>query len=247
MQKKYDLFFAVSLIVMVVIAVHLVNHYVQKQDLDNYLNLLENKISEMIPAEDKQEFQDIYTEFIIQVEDEELPMQDVEKLAARIVELRKKTDTLSAVKLKEILDISKIDMAKNREKNIVGKVNLKWKKLAKDFEDGFKVSDSIRIKRENYIGLKTNLEKQLQIHADITANLKINHHDVFEKVELFKAELDNINIRQDIIDEMEILRSDNINLNSKISALDDIEKVMSEEKRRLEQELNKIDSAHSLN
>ena len=235
---------------MIFIGIHLVDHYLEKQDLDNYLDLLGDKISDMVPDDEKDEFKDVYASFLEQVAEEEVPMTDLAQLADRIVEIRKREESISADRLREILPVARVSVLEEPVNEVVSKVefNLHWKELAQEFETAYETSDSIRIEKKHHIELKNHIEEQLKIHSEITESIETNYYDALDKVEILKDEITDFQVQQELIKEMEILKSENQNLNKKIIALDEIKKVIAVERVRLQEELKKIDSTtQSLN
>lgn len=249
MHRKDDLFFVISLVLMTIIGIYLVNHYIHKQDLDNYLALLGDKISEMIPDREKEEFEKIYASFVKQVEDNEIEMEEVEELANNIIEIRKKTDLISAAMVREILPVVRVKTVKLPDIKIAQKVELEkqWKQLAKEFERSFKNSDSIRIHKLHQIDLKNHIKEQLKINSKISEVLGKNNNAALEKVKILEKEIKNTDVQQKLLEEMNIIKSENKKQSSKIIALDEMKKVIALEKERLEQELAKKDSVQTLN
>lgn len=247
MSKKHDLFFALSLVLMVFIAIHLVDHYLQKQDMNNYLNVLGDKISAMIPDNEKDEFNSIYASFVKQVEEEDVPATELAELANRIVEMRKESETISAAKVREILPVSRNRVLIENANWILPKpeIGLKWDELARDFETAYKTSDSIRIKKEHHIKLKNNIAQQLELHSDITTGIETNYYDALDKVEILKDKIEDVQVQRELIKKIEVIKSENQTLNKKISALAEIKKVIALERKRLQEELKEIDSTHS--
>ena len=244
MSKKYDLIFIISLVFLVVIGIHLVNHYLQKQDLEEYLDLLGSKISEMIPDSEKTEFDGIYGAFLKQIEDEEVPLEEVEELASRIVELRKVEQSISAVKVKEILQISKINAPVSTVTNGLPKIKMegKWKQLAKEFETEFLKSDSIRLVTIHHAEIKQKIEKQLKIHTEIAQQMESMHEFSIAKIEKLKDEISDKKVQKELKKEMDLIKSANLNLNHKILAIEELKKVIANEKQKLQTELKKINS-----
>lgn len=245
-KKKYDLFFIFSIIFITVFGLFLLNDFLKNKDLDLYLQAVKEKIAEMIPAREKDQFEQLYSGFIQNVDDQKLQPSQLKELAEKIVILRQEKDTLSALDIEFILPKPQNWPPENPPQPQIAKIpgeEIEWNKIKEEFEKSLIKGDSIRILTIRHLNLKKELDQKLSEYSKISGEMLVNHEEISKKIKDIKdhSNLDESNPKQFII-ELKSILSDNHQLKEDLMDLEEIEKTIQQEKEKLLQELKKIDS-----
>ncbi len=96
MKKVKDLTFSLMLIFVVAIGIYWLMVELQKDYLDHYLSLLGEKLIELVPeSSEKRSLKTFFDDFKTQVENQEVTPEQVEKVAAGILNISNLKDSIS--------------------------------------------------------------------------------------------------------------------------------------------------------
>jgi len=109
LKNRNDIFFGFCITFIIILAIYLVVQRTQQDNLEKYLQLLQDKIANMMPKEEKKEIDQFFSELIDGLENESVSPKTVEKLAENIIELRKKKAKLSKEDLHKLIPSFKTD------------------------------------------------------------------------------------------------------------------------------------------
>ena len=235
---------------MVILSIYLGFQHTQRENLDEYLLLIRDNILSMVPdQDDKDEFENFFSDFVNGIEDNSVSANEIEKLAENIIEIRKEKTILSKEDLKKLLPSFRSNIKAQANAITFKFNNLKikdWKELASNFEKSYLLCDSIRVKRKQAQELHKQLKNQLKIHTQISAELRKNSERTKQKLkEIEKVEID-AEMEQVLLKEIEKLELENEKINNKISSLDEMQIIINKERKKLIKEMHYIDSVKSV-
>jgi len=246
-KSKYDILFGFCISFIIILAVYLGYQRTQQNNLDDYLQLLKDKIASMISEEDKEDFNQFFSDFSNGLKDNSVSPGEVEKLAENIIELRKRKTSLSKEDLSKLLPSFRSQAVISADIFRFDYLNVKdWKKLAANFNKSFIRCDSIRITREKSKKLHDRLKKQIEIHTQISEKLKRNSLQAIEKFEEIKKVEIDAEIEKALLQEIEKLKLENLRIHDKLSTLDEMQVILDKEKRMLQKQIQYIDSVKSI-
>jgi hypothetical protein len=243
-SKKYDLLFIFSIIFITIFGLFLLNDFLNKKELNIYLDVLKNSIAEMIPESERSEFERIYYEFVEDVDDNKVQAPQLKELAIKIAELRQEKESLSPQELKNILTVTR-DIPEIISPAL--QINpAEWKKWAGEFEQTLAESDSIRLLNLKYNKLKINIESKLNELSVIAEKVGIGNNEAVKKIERVKKVIISEEINDEIKREIQTFLVEDEELEKKIIALDEIKEKLKKAKEKLKKESKNIDSSATI-
>lgn len=243
-KNKYDVYFIFSLTFILFLGIYLVFQHNQKKDLDEYLLVLKDKISSMISdKDDKAEFDKIFDDFMQRIENDSVSAARVEKLADKVIAIRKTRSKFTKDDLNKIFPSLKSNDSVNTVLFRFRQINSKdWQKLTSNFEKSFLRCDSMRVSNEQFLNLNKRLKKQIDIHARISEEIKRNSELAVQKFNALKKVKIDEEVEKTLLEEIEKLKMENERIHSKISSINEIQAVIKKERQKLQKQLQYIDS-----
>jgi hypothetical protein len=103
-KKSIDYPFLIVLLFVISIGGYWIVQEIRSQNLNPYLDYLESRLLAVIPQnEDKDKVQSLYDEFKVNVEENKIAPEDVEQVAAEILNLSKDQDSITVTMAEDLL------------------------------------------------------------------------------------------------------------------------------------------------
>ncbi|MCB0281369.1 MAG: hypothetical protein H6627_06900 [Calditrichae bacterium] len=250
MKTRHDFYFVFSLLFILVIGFFITYDHFQKKQLNSYLRVVHDKISEMITDEsDRKAFHEYYEELITHVENDSVSPQQLENLAENIISIRRQKDSLSTSDLKELLILKQNTIKKKRVSGlaeIIDKEHPDWKSLSEQLGRKIAAIDSIKNNRKHDAEAGNLLQKQLEVHETLSKDHSDRHLRIQAIVDSIKDKMTSSTLsekdRQILLKELKALKDENNQLNSKVDALEEIQLLLDNEREKMQQKLVILDS-----
>jgi hypothetical protein len=245
-KSKYDLLFGFCITFIIILAVYFGFQRSQRNNLEKYLQLVQDKISGMISDKDKEEFNQFFSDLEEGLKDNSVPASEVERLAENLLEIRKRKKNLSKEDLKKLMPVFKTDSTTQNLLAEFDYINSKdWKKLAGDLEISFARCDSIRMRRNQIKKMYERIKDQIDIHAQISKELKRNSIKAMEKFDEIRHKDINSEIKNQLLQELDRLKLENEKIKNKLSHMDELKNILEKEKKILQNHKHLVDSLKS--
>jgi len=180
MRKKFrDYGLIASLVFIIAIGGYWILQQVKQESLGHYVGLLGEKLLAMVPeSSEKRTIEKMFSNFQTQVEEKQLAPEQVEEVAAGIINISNISDTVSVAEAEAILGGAVVSPKEKRERIELrvetepkGEVNIaqereKWDKLQKRLKDVYVFNERLKKRTED-----REAEQRYMYHID--KNLKI--------------------------------------------------------------------------
>ena len=245
-KSKYDILFGFCITFIVILAVYFGFQRSQRNNLEKYLQLVQEKISGMIPDEDKEEYNQFFTDLAEGLRDNSVSSYEVKKLTENLLEIRKQKKILSREDLKKLMPAMKTDSSDQRNLYAFNDTNSKdWKKMTANLEKSFAQCDSIRTERNQIRQMYKRIKEQIDIHSHISAELKEGSRIALQRFKEIKRQEINSEIKDQLLQELDRLKLENEKIKDKLSHMNDIKSILEREKKILQNHKHMMDSLKS--
>ena len=218
-KNAKNLSFSLVLIFVIAVGIYWLMVELQKDYLDHYLSLLGDKLIELVPeSSEKRSLGAVFDEFKKQVENQEVTPEQVEQVAAGILNISNLRDSITVAEARAVLEAAKIkplrDKAREKAQVVVEAqpvkprdLEVRWKELGERLESIHKFDRSVKNIPDS-IRFEFRFDPKLNIILDEQARAVINGEHLKEiKNELRELEEERAVIwKSDLSKQMKNLR-----------------------------------------
>ncbi len=187
-KKVRELTFSLMVIFVIAIGIYWLMVELQKDYLNHYLTLLGDKLIELVPeSSEKRTLMALFDNFKEQVENQDVTPEQVEKVAAGILNISNLKDSISVAEAKAVLEMAEIYPGSDTY-NRAGRVGVRsaprnkrdsevrWRELGERLESIYKLDQKMKTVPDS-VKFIYRFDDQLNIVIDTHARLALDQKD----------------------------------------------------------------------
>jgi hypothetical protein len=175
-KKFRDLSFTIVLIFLIAIGVYWIMEQLQKDYLDQYINILGEKLISMVPeSSEKKALSEMFDQFKTKVEKNEVSPEQVEKIAADIFNFSYLSDSLSYAEASALIAVPEVPEVPALEPD-----DKQWRELERRLESVYRFEQKSQVLPEIKFQVDQNLNILIDDKVRQTLVEKENEHLILE-------------------------------------------------------------------
>jgi len=140
-KKARELGFSIILIFLIAVGIYWIMEQLQKDYLDQYINILGDKLLAMVPeSSEKEALTDLFGQFRTQVEKKEISPEQVEKVAQDIYNLSNISDSISFAEASALIRVPELEKVPEPTPDDYKR----WRKLERRLETVYKFEEKAK-------------------------------------------------------------------------------------------------------
>jgi len=187
-KKVKDLTFSMVLIFVIAVGIYWLMVELQKDYLDHYLSILGDKLIELVPeSSEKRTLKPFLDDFKKQVENQEVTPEQVEKVAAGILNMSNLKDSITVTEARAVLELAEVvpepDLSGKQprvmvipEPKRVKDAEVRWRELGERLESIYKLDQQIKTIPDS-VKLNFRFDQNLNIIVDDHAKAFLEQED----------------------------------------------------------------------
>ncbi len=167
-KKIREMSFTIVVIFLVAIGIYWIMEQLQKDYMDQYINILGEKLMSMVPeASEKEELRSSFNQFKTKFEENEIPPEEVERIVAKVYNLYNFNDSLSFAEANALIRVPEVQVIPDLPRD-----DNRWRDLEQKLSNVYRFDQKNQMDRDAKI--KFQVDKDLNILVDDSIKNALN-------------------------------------------------------------------------